>query len=85
MPNETGIPDGEAWYIRDYFGTVTNRNVRTIVRVTKTQLVTKYGLRFRKPENLEDGTYLRKVGGNDFHVYKFFKIIKRKKVDPVKM
>ena len=78
MPNETGIPNGETWFVLDYFCTFL-MNSRKVVQVTKTQLVTEYGVKFRKPGNLEDGTYLRKVGGNDHHLYKFRKIIKRKK------
>lgn len=81
MPNETGIPDGEAWHVLDYFASCFV-NSYEVVRVTKTQLVTRHGARFRKPENLEDWTYLYRVGGNDHHLYKFRKIIRRKKGTP---
>jgi len=77
MPNETGIPDGETWHVLDYFGPFL-MNSRKVVRVTKTRLVTEYGAKFCKPGNLEDGTHLRKVGGNDHHLYVFRKIINGK-------
>ena len=81
MPNETGIPNGETWFVLDYFCTFL-MNSRKVVRVTKTRLVTEYGAKFRKPGNLEDGTHLDKVGGNDHHLYVFRKTIKRKKGAP---
>ena len=81
MPNETGIPNGETWFVLDYFCTFL-MNSHKVVRVTKTRLVTEYGDKFRKPGNLEDGTHLYKVGGNDHHLYVFRKTIKRKKGAP---
>lgn len=75
MPNKKVIPDGEAWYVLDYFGECFLNSLE-VIRVTKTQLVTRYGDRFRKSENLKNWTCLQKVGGNDYHTYKFRKIIK---------
>lgn len=62
-----------AWYIENYFaGFLVRRD--EVVRETKTQLVTRVGDRFRKPETRTDGDYIHRVGGNDHHLYKLRKI-----------
>lgn len=45
-----------------------------IAKTTKTQIVTPFGERFRRPDKVEPGMWIHKKGGNDYHHFELVKI-----------
>lgn len=59
--------------IADFFAGYLNRYI-DIAKMTRTQIVSIHGERFRRPDKVEPGMCINKKGGNDYHHFELVKI-----------